>query len=122
MRSIAKRSLISVAVFFLLYVGACFLWNSPSSPYQYGHYIPADLNDAHAQLMGLFPAKELDAIRASTSEDFMVNYHLGLGMGIRISSVGLSLLPCRGGNVRFSLWLGGLLYIGSIGSRLHSIL
>ena len=83
MRSIAKRSLISVAVFFLLYVGACFLWNSPSSPYQYGHYIPADLNDAHAQLMGLFPAKELDAIRASTSEDFMVNYHLGLGMGIR---------------------------------------
>ena len=45
---------------------------------------------------------------------------VGLGTGIHRSSVGLSPWPCKGGNVRFWLCLGGLQCTGSIGSRLHS--
>ena len=47
--------------------------------------IPTTLAEAHAELERDFPAEELKKIDAMKSEDEMIEYHFGLGMGIRNS-------------------------------------
>ncbi|MFN2604389.1 MAG: DUF6794 domain-containing protein [Gemmatimonadaceae bacterium] len=48
-----------------------------------GTYIPKDLDDAHRQLMKIFSAKDIEHIKSMKSEDEMIEYHMGLGMGLR---------------------------------------
>jgi hypothetical protein len=48
-----------------------------------GTYIPKDLDDAHQQLMKIFSAKDIEHIKAMKSEDDMIEYHMGLGTGLR---------------------------------------
>lgn len=47
--------------------------------------IPRNLEEAHAQLMKLFPKEEIERITQMASEDEMSIYHFGAGMGIRNS-------------------------------------
>lgn len=44
---------------------------------------PTTLAEAHAQLARILPREELERIDAMKSEDEMVRYHMGLGMGLR---------------------------------------
>ncbi|MBA2435525.1 MAG: hypothetical protein H0W34_15045 [Pyrinomonadaceae bacterium] len=46
-------------------------------------YIPRDLDDAHQQLMKIFSPKDIAHIKAMKSEDDMIEYHMGLGTGLR---------------------------------------
>ena len=48
-------------------------------------YIPNDLDDAHAQLLKLLPSDEISRIKSMKSEDEMMDYHFGLGAGLRNS-------------------------------------
>jgi hypothetical protein len=80
----ARRIILRTVAALLIFVAlAAFIWFSPYSPYQYGHYIPADLDDAHAYLQKHLPAEELQRIRDMKSEEDMIDYHMGLGMGMR---------------------------------------
>lgn len=45
--------------------------------------IPKTLDEAHVRLEQLFPSEELAAIDAMSSEDEMIRYHMGFGMGLR---------------------------------------
>jgi hypothetical protein len=56
--------------------------SAPSSSYN-RTYIPADLSDAHRELVKMLPAKELEHIKAMATEGEMIEYHMGLGLGIR---------------------------------------
>lgn len=46
-------------------------------------YIPKDLDDCHAQLRAMLPAKEIDRIMAMTNADQMIDYHWGFGVTLR---------------------------------------
>src|ERR1035441_4148228 len=46
-------------------------------------YIPTNLDDAHRELARMLPAKELEHIMAMTTEDKMIEYHMGLETGLR---------------------------------------
>jgi hypothetical protein len=58
-------------------------WSIPLPSYQEGHYIPRDLEDAHAELIKHLPPAELQRIRDMKTADEMVYYHFDLGMGLR---------------------------------------
>ena len=45
--------------------------------------VPSTLAEAHEQLEKQLPADELKKIDAMTSEDKMIEFHFGLGMGLR---------------------------------------
>jgi hypothetical protein len=80
----ARRIMLrTTAALCLLLAVAAFVWFSPSSPYRYGHYIPANVDDAHAYLKKHLPAEELQHIRDMKSEAEMIEYHMGMGMGMR---------------------------------------
>ncbi|MBI5687552.1 MAG: hypothetical protein HZC54_20980 [Verrucomicrobia bacterium] len=80
----ARRITLRVCVaLFLLLALAAYVWFSPSSPYRFGNYIPANLDDAHACLLKILPPEELQIIRDMKSEEGMIIYHRGLGMIIR---------------------------------------
>ena len=80
----ARRVVLRIIVGLLIAgVAAAFLWFSPHSPYRFGSYIPANLEDAHNYLLRHLPPEEIQRIRDMKSEDEMIDYHLGLGMGIR---------------------------------------
>jgi hypothetical protein len=57
----------------------------PAAPAEKEQKIPRTLAEAHAELERVFPAEELKKIDAMKSEDEMIEYHFGLGMGIRNS-------------------------------------
>jgi hypothetical protein len=57
----------------------------PTAPAENEQKIPTTLAEAHAELERVFPAEELKKIDAMKSEDEMIEYHFGLGMGIRNS-------------------------------------
>jgi len=100
-----RRTLLKIAGVLLVLVAiAAFLWFSRSSPFRYGHYVPADLEDAHAYLLKHLSAEELQRIREMKSEDEIIYYHMGLGMGMRNG---------------WSLWGGGRLadYFRKLGIR-----
>src|SRR4051812_25886021 len=48
-----------------------------------GTYIPKDLDDAHQQLLKIFTPKDIAHIKAMKKEGDMIQYHMGLGMGLR---------------------------------------
>ena len=73
----------TVAALLILVTVAALIWFSPHSPYQYGNYVPADLDDAHAYLQEHLPAEELERIRDMKSEEDMSDYHMELGMVMR---------------------------------------
>ncbi|MBI5819971.1 MAG: hypothetical protein HZA88_13385 [Verrucomicrobia bacterium] len=78
-----RTSLKIIGALLVLGTLAAFMWCSSYSPYQYGNYIPANLEDAHAWLQKHLPAEELQRIRNMESEGEMNIYHFGLGMGMR---------------------------------------
>lgn len=81
-----RRIILRICVAVLLLIAfAAFIWFSPSSPYRFGNYIPASLDDAHAYLLKRLPPEELQRIREMKSEKEMIDYHMGLGMGLRNS-------------------------------------
>jgi len=55
---------------------------TPSAP-PITTYIPTNLDDAHQELEKMLSARELERIMAMTNEDMMIEYHMGLGMGLR---------------------------------------
>lgn len=57
----------------------------PESPAEKEERIPTTLDEAHAELERLLPAEELKKIDAMKSEEEMIEYHFGLGRGIRNS-------------------------------------
>lgn len=78
-----KKILIVVITLLILGALVVFIRFSSYSPYQYGHYIPANLDDAHAYLQKHLPPEKLQRIRDMKSESDMNDYHMGLGLGIR---------------------------------------
>ena len=81
-----RRIILRVCVAVLLLIAfAAFIWFSPSSPYRFGNYIPASLDDTHVYLLKRLPPEELQRIREMKSEKEMIDYHMGLGMGLRNS-------------------------------------
>ncbi|HEU5124852.1 MAG TPA: DUF6794 domain-containing protein [Verrucomicrobiae bacterium] len=47
------------------------------------NYIPVDLEDAHRELARMLPPKELEHIKAMTTESETIEYHMNLGLGLR---------------------------------------
>src|SRR4051812_5357749 len=48
-----------------------------------GTDVPKNLDDAHQQLLKIFSPKDIEHIKAMKKEDDMIEYHFGLGMGLR---------------------------------------
>jgi hypothetical protein len=48
-------------------------------------YVPKNLDEAHAQLLKNMPPEDIERIKNMKSEDEMIRYHFGAGMGIRNS-------------------------------------
>jgi len=82
MRTI-KRIAVVLTVLAILLGIAGFIYLSPYSPYQFGNYIPRDRDDAHNYLLKKLPPEEIISIKRMESEDDMIKYHMGLGMGLR---------------------------------------
>jgi len=57
----------------------------PEAPAEKEQKVPTTLAEAHAELERVLPAEELKKIDAMKSEDEMIEYHFGIGMGIRNS-------------------------------------
>ncbi len=79
-RRIILRCVVAIL---LLPVISLLAWSLPFPSHHDGHYIPRNLDDAHAELMKLLPPDELQRIRDMKSEFDMIDYHFGLGMGLR---------------------------------------
>lgn len=76
-----KHLLALSLIFVSLLVGSC----KHTGDTQAYVVVPKNLDEAHAQLLRDMPAEEQERIRNMKSEDEMIRYHFGAGMGIRNS-------------------------------------
>ena len=83
MKKVVRVFLALLALPLVLLPITAFIWLSPYSPYQFGNYVPSDIYDAHTYLEQNLPEKELKRIRDMKSDEEMIVYHHGLGMGLR---------------------------------------
>jgi hypothetical protein len=78
------RIVLGVVITIVLLVAIpVFAWWLPFPSHQNGNYIPRDLEDAHAELIKMLPADELQQIRNMKAEREMIGYHMSLGMDLR---------------------------------------